>query len=502
MWQIWLNPAGQLRNSGNSLSRSGAAASGQIKRIPFWLLLAMLPLFAGVASAATRLPIAVQQAMRQAGLPQNAVGIYVQDMAQSSPLLAYNADRAMNPASVMKLLTTYAGLELLGPAYTWQTDVFASGAMHGDVLQGNLVIQGHGDPALTLERFWLLLRTLRINGLREIHGDLVLDRHYFSVPAFDPGSFDNQPQRAYNVQPDALLVNFKITEIRLVPDVEHGAVRLTADPLPTPLALESRIELDKNGVCGDWKEKLNVQPANGATPRYVISGKFAAACGEKILELSLFDNNHYLMGLFRQFWEGLGGKFIGSVHEGTVPADAQKLLQFDSLPLADNIRGMNKFSNNIMARHLFLTLGAQNNEPGSVEKSASVVKNWLSSRKLDFSELVLENGAGLSRVERISPKHLGMLLNVAYRSPVFAELESSLPIAAVDGTMKKRLGEKDVAGHAHIKTGSLEGVRAVAGYVFDRKGRRLAVVCVVNHPNAAAAKVVEDALLEWVYGRK
>ena len=95
-----------------------------------------------------------------------------------------------------------------------------------------------------------------------------------------------------------------------------------------------------------------------------------------------------------------------------------------------------------------------------------------------------------------------MLLNAAHRSPVFAEFESSLPIVAVDGTMKKRLGEKEVAGHAHIKTGSLEGVRAAAGYVFDRKGRRMAVVCLVNHPNAAAAKVVEDALLEWVYGRK
>lgn len=466
------------------------------------LLLTLSALHASNAVAAPRLPAPVQQAMRQAALPPNAVGIYVQDVTQSSPLLAYNADRAMNPASVMKLLTTYAGLELLGPAYTWQTDVYASDAMHGDVLQGNLVIQGHGDPALTLERFWLLLRTLRINGLREIRGDLVLDRRYFSVPSADPGAFDNQPHRAYNVQPDALLVNFKITEIRLVPDAERGTVRLTADPLPTPLALESRIELDKNGACGDWKEKLTVQPLNGATPRYAISGKFAAACGEKVLELSLFDNNRYFLGLFRQFWESLGGKLTGGVREGTASADAQKILQFDSMPLTDMIRSINKFSNNVMARHLFLTLGAQNDAPGTVEKSVSVVKNWLAAKKLDFPELMLENGAGLSRVDRITPRHLGMLLNAAYKSPVLAELESSLPIAAVDGTMKKRLGERNVAGHAHIKTGSLEGVRAVAGYVFDSKGRRLAVVCIVNHPNAAAAKVVEDALLEWVYGRK
>ena len=374
--------------------------------------------------------------------------------------------------------------------------------MRGDVLQGNLVMQGHGDPALTLERFWLLLRQLRNSGLREIRGDVVLDRHYFSLPPADPGAFDNQPQRAYNVVPDALLVNFKITEVKFVPDAEHGTVRLIADPLPAPLAVESRVELDKTGECGDWKEKLVIQPLNGATPRYVVSGKYAAACGEKILELSLFDNNHYFLGLFRQFWESLGGKLTGGVREGSVPADARLLVQFASPPLADILRGINKFSNNVMARNLFLTLGAAGSEPATAEKSASVVKNWLTSRKLDFPELVLDNGAGLSRVERISPRHLGMLLNAAYHSPVFAEFESSLPIAAVDGTMKKRLGEKEVAGHAHIKTGSLEGVRAAAGYVFDSKGRRMAVVCLVNHPNAAAAKAVEDALLEWVYSRK
>jgi D-alanyl-D-alanine carboxypeptidase/D-alanyl-D-alanine-endopeptidase (penicillin-binding protein 4) len=467
-----------------------------------FLLMAMLTLSVDIAAAASRLPFNVQQAMRQAALPPGVVGIYVQDVAQASPLLAYNADHAMNPASVMKLLTTYAGLELLGPAYTWQTGVYANGVMHGDVLQGDLVMQGHGDPALTLERFWLLLRTLRINGLREIHGDLVLDRSYFAIQLADPNGFDKQPYRAYNVLPDALLVNFKITEIRLAPDAEHGMARLTADPLPTPLALENHVELDTSGACGDWKEKLSVQPVSGATPHYALSGKYAAACGEKVLELSLFDSNHYFQGLFRQFWESLGGKLTGGVREGATPVDARPLLQFNSVSLADTIRGINKFSNNVMARHLFLTLGAQNGAPATVEKSASAVKNWLTTKKLDFPELALENGAGLSRTERISARHLGLLLNAAYQSPVFSELESSLPIVAVDGTMKKRLGERNVAGHAHIKTGSLEGVRAVAGYVFDRKGRRVAIVCLINHPNAAAGKAVEDALLEWIYERK
>ena len=155
-----------------------------------------------------------------------------------------------------------------------------------------------------------------------------------------------------------------------------------------------------------------------------------------------------------------------------------------------------------MARQLFLTIGAeQSGRPGSRDNAAEAVRAWLRARGLNFPELVLENGSGLSRIARISPQHLGALLISAHGSPVFAELESSLPIVAVDGTMRKRLKDNGVAGHAHIKSGSLSGVKTIAGYVFDRKGRRMVVVCMINHPRASAGRDVQDALLEWVYSR-
>jgi D-alanyl-D-alanine carboxypeptidase/D-alanyl-D-alanine-endopeptidase (penicillin-binding protein 4) len=173
-------------------------------------------------------------------------------------------------------------------------------------------------------------------------------------------------------------------------------------------------------------------------------------------------------GVFRQFWNESGGTWNGSVRDGSVPSGARLIHTHESAALAEIVRDTNKFSNNIMARHLFLALGADMaGAPASVDKTGRVIRQWLAGKGLSFPELALENGSGLSRIERISAKSLGELLLAAYKSPVMPELMASLPLAAVDGTMKKRLSGAEVAGQAHIKTGTLSGVRAIAGYVLD-----------------------------------
>ena len=450
---------------------------------------------------AGRLPAPVKAALKQAQLPEDSVGVWVQDVTRPAPALAHGAERSMNPASAMKLLTTYAGLELLGPAYTWKTEVYANKPPVAGVLDGDLFIKGYGDPTLNLEKFWLLLRELRSRGVREIRGDLVLDKSYFDVAPRDPGAFDNEPLRPYNVEPDALLVNFNVVRLRLTP--QAGKLHVAADPLPARLRIVESVQLD-GSACGDWRSGLSTafeDTPEGLTLK--LGGRYSADCGEKTLNLSLLKNGHYVFSLFQSLWTELGGSISGTVRAGTVPADARLLATATSPALAEVIRDINKYSNNVMARQLYLTIGAtRSGPPGSTANAAQALQDWLVAKRLDFPELVLDNGSGLSRNERISPRHLGMLLRAAFMSPVFAELESSLPIAAVDGTMKKRLGDQTVAGHAHIKTGSLEGVKAIAGYVFDRKGRRMAVVCLINHPNAAAGQAVQDALLQWVYARQ
>jgi D-alanyl-D-alanine carboxypeptidase/D-alanyl-D-alanine-endopeptidase (penicillin-binding protein 4) len=234
----------------------------------------------------------------------------------------------------------------------------------------------------------------------------------------------------------------------------------------------------------------------------LFSGNYSVACGEKERNYSVLGHPQYVHGLFTLLWRELGGSFGGGVRDGTAPPGVRLLLSQQTQSLAEIARDINKYSNNVMARQLFLTLGAiALGPPASNEKSARAIRQWLASRSLLIPELALENGSGLSRIERISAKSLAQLLLVAQRSSVMPEFAASLPLVAVDGTMKKRLAGADVAGQAHIKTGSLTGVRAIAGYVLDAKGRTMVVVCIINHAKAQSAPAVQDALLNWVYRR-
>ena len=457
---------------------------------------------AQAADPGSRLPPPVAEALARAGIPDASVGIFVQDIQAARPVLTAGDDHALNPASTIKLLTTFAALDQLGPAYQWSTEVYADGAVQGDVLNGNLILKGSGDPRLTLENFWLLLRDLRARGVREIRGDLVLDRSYFTREDVDPAEFDNEPTRPYNTPPDALLVNFKALRLRFVPDAERLTLRIIAEPALPQVQILNNVTLD-NERCDDWVSRLKLTaPGDRASARLLFSGSYSVACGEKERNYSVLGHAHYVHGLFTLLWRELGGVFAGGVRDGIAPGGARLLFAHRTQSLAEIARDINKFSNNVMARQLYLALGAITlGAPASNEKSARAIKQWLAARRLAIPELVLENGSGLSRVERVSAKSLGLLLLTAQRSAVMPEFIASLPLVAVDGTMKKRLAGADVAGQAHIKTGSLTGVRAIAGYVLDAKGRTMVVVCLINHALAQNAPAVQDALLSWVYRR-
>jgi D-alanyl-D-alanine carboxypeptidase/D-alanyl-D-alanine-endopeptidase (penicillin-binding protein 4) len=279
-------------------------------------------------------------------------------------------------------------------------------------------------------------------------------------------------------------------------------VRIIADPGPARLRIVNRLQ-SYDGPCNDWREGVltEISRHGNDAVTVVVSGSYPRACGDKSLYLSLFNNTGHVDALFRQLWQELGGTLAGGVHEGVAAPGARLLASRESRALAEVVRDINKFSNNVMARQLLLTIGREAGGGGSTRGAVQVVDKWLAERGMAFPELEIENGSGLSRTERITPAHLGTLLLTAWRGPLMAEFVSSLPIAAVDGTMKKRLKDQGVAGHAHIKTGSLRGVKAIAGYVHDRKGRSLAVVFIINHPDASAGQAAQDALLEWVYSR-
>ena len=466
--------------------------------------LLLLTLFGSAAFAQSEsgLPPSVMQALRNAGVPASAVGAYVQEVGSAKPGLRHNARTPMNPASVMKLLTTIAALDLLGPAHTWKTEALVGSPPVDGVLAGDLYLRGSGDPKLSIDALWLWLRELRARGLREIRGDIVLDRALFELGTPDPGGFDGQPLRAYNVIPDALLLNFKALQLTFVPDGQRVAV-LVEPPL-APLDVLSLVKA-VDGGCDNWRGGLRYDlTTQGERARLTFTGTYAANCGEKAWSLAPLDHRQYAEALVRDLWRELGGSLVGRVRDGAVPANAQVFSTHESPPLADQIRDINKWSNNVMARQIFLTLGAAaGRSPVREADGEAAIRAWLKSRDLAMPELVLENGSGLSRRERISAESLGRLLQFAWASPTMPELISSLPLFGVDGTLKKRGNGNGngASGRAHLKGGTLDGVRCVAGYVLDRSGRRHVVVWLVNHANSGATQAAQDALIDWVVSR-
>ena len=473
----------------------------------FSTLLALATL--SLSAIADGLPPSVLKALKASQIPAANVAVVVQPVDASQPLVAHNAAQSMNPASVMKLFTTYAALDLLGPAYTWKTGVWVDTAPVDGRLEGNLYIKGSGDPRFAIEHLWSLLRQIRVRGIQYIAGDIVLDRTVFNVPTIDPGAFDDKPMRPYNVGPDGLLINFRALRFSVLAD--NGRPRVLMETPSDGLRVDNQLRSGE-GACGsNWKDFISVRliPENGGN-RLEFTGTYSPLCGEKSLNLAPLPADGQTQGLIRALWKELGGTFTGQVRNGTVPPGSKLLAQHESPPLADAVRDINKFSNNVMARQVFLTLGNDapkeaplgGSAPATAERARQRVGEWLTNRGLNFPELVIDNGSGLSRTERISAGNLNRLLLDAWKNPVMPEFIASMPIVGIDGTMRKRLKDSDATGRAHIKTGTLDSVKTASGYALDAQGRRYAVTFLINHPKSQAGSAAIDALLVWIAQRR
>lgn len=444
------------------------------------------------AATAAQLPPPVAQALASAGIPAGDVALVIQPLDGVRPLVAHGSERAYNPASTIKLLTTLVALDILGPAHTFKTRVYMRGKLEGETLRGDLLLKGGGDPSLTLERFWLLLREVRARGIRHVEGDVRIDQSCYDLAPADPAAFDQAPLRPYNAPPAALLVDFNTSSLRISP--HEGGVRLSLDP--PGLRVRQAVRLVEE-ACNDWRAGLEYEVADGALQ---VRGRYPAFCGAQALRLLLLPPNEAVAAAFLSLWTELGGSLSGEVLSAHLPEDARLLLEFDSLPLSRIVADINEHSNNVMARMLYLNLGAlRYGAPATEVKAEAAIREWLQAQGLDMPELVLENGAGLSRVERISAASLAALLRLAARRPVMHDFVASLPALGLEGTLKKRLADTPLSGRAWLKTGSLDGVRNLAGYVSAADGRRHILVFLIDHPRAAMATAAQDAAIQWVY---
>jgi D-alanyl-D-alanine carboxypeptidase/D-alanyl-D-alanine-endopeptidase (penicillin-binding protein 4) len=459
----------------------------------FAALLSLL-VFAAAPAVAGPLPAEVETALDRAKLPREAIVVWVQEAGavNAPPRLSWQPQQPVNPASLTKLVTTTAALDLLGPSWTWNTPVWLRGTTQNGVLDGDLVIKGNGDPKLVFERLWLILRRVQQLGVREIRGDIVIDRSAFAVPETNPGDFDGDALRPYNVGADALMINYKSVLLTFTPDPARGVALVSSEPPLSGVHVDTSVKLAA-GDCGDWRGALRADFND--SKRIDFKGRFPTACGEKQWPVAYADPKRYNERVLQGLWREMGGRLIGRVREGEAPA-TPPTFEVASPTLGELVRDINKFSNNVMAQQLFLTLGATQRGAATPEASREALKQWMASRLGESAQTAtLDNGSGLSRETRLSAQLLARVLQVAWTSPVMPELMSSLPISGIDGTMKRWTNSP--AGRAHLKTGSLRDVSGIAGYVLSNSGRRYVLVAIVNHANANAAKPALDLLVQW-----
>ena len=450
------------------------------------------------STAQAQLPAGVRQALRQAQVPPEALSVMVQPLDAELPdvRLAHRENEAMNPASVMKLFTTYAGLQLLGADHVWRTRIYTTGPVRDGVLQGSLVVQGSGDPKLVVERAQAMVADIQAHGVQQVRGDIVLDRSVFDVaPRNEP--FDDEPLRPYNATPDGLLLNFKSVIYHFSPDPAGGRATVASEPPLAGLQVPPEVPL-KTGACNDWRSGLRAD--FGQPLRTVFAGSYPASCGERDWPVAFQAPDEFAPRMLQALWTQAGGQLTGQVRSGNTPPQARLLLEHHSLPLREIIADINKMSNNVMAQQLFLTLSADMGAPGRFEASRLRLTRWWRERFPGQFAPVLDNGSGLSRQERSTAAALGQLLRQAQRGPDAEAFVQSLAVAGVDGTvqrLKDRLPQSPVIGRAWLKTGSLRDVASVAGYVQGESGRRYSVVAIINHPNARQARTALDQLLDW-----
>ena len=460
----------------------------------------------------TNLPQPIQKVLARLKVPAGNISIVVRDISTGKTLISHNSNRLRAPASTIKLLTTYAALKSLGPDYTWPTEIWLRGKLEHGVLKGDLIIKGFGDPYLVQEKFWLLLKSLRERGLKTIDGNIIIDNSFFDLPAYDPAAFDAKPFRVYNASPSALMYNFQATRFLFQPMLKRGFIKtknnqqrgigkvsVVPQPAISNFKFKNNLSL-KRGKCqaAHQRPKFTKDKAGKLT----ITGNYAIACQQQTIMRTVSTPEAHVFNAFRELWYEMGGTITGNYKSGTIRNGDERFLVYHSPTLGELIRLINKWSNNVMTKQLLLTLGATKyGIPGTFQKGRQAVLNILAENGVATPGIILENGSGLSRQARITATQMANLLERAYQDAYMPEFISSLPVIGLDGTLRKRFQKSDLQGRGHLKTGTLDFVTSIAGYLLNRKGQRLVIV--IQHSGKKAGggrgKKIQDAILNWSF---
>ena len=295
------------------------------------------------------------------------------------------------------------------------------------------------------------------------------------------------------------MVNFQSVEFRVVPNENMHRVDIVATPAPVNLLIENHVGLAA-GRCSAAAGRVDFEVASQRWDRVVFSGALSPRCAERSISRVLLRPADYAYGTFVALWRELGGEVGGRLRVAPTPADARGFASFDSLTLGEIVRLTNKYSSNLMARHLLLTMGEDRfGLPATPGKGAAAMAEWSQERGFSLGDTDIDNGSGLSRTTHITALKMANVLCAAYHSRYAPEFMASLPLAGIDGTLRARM-KNAPAGSVRLKTGHLDGVSGVAGYVTTPAGKTFVLVSLVNdlRADSGAAEPVHAALVNWM----
>ena len=450
----------------------------------------------GMACAQNFLPVTVKNALTSSGLSFEQLSVSLIPLDGGKLNLSWRDHVKVQPASTEKMITTLAALELLGPDWRWKTSYSYSGTIDNRTLSGTLFIKGGGDPTYVSENLWRDLSRLKSLGIDRIEGNVVIDRSYFEKDYQDP-AFREDWDRPYTAPADAALLNYRSIAMTITPEVNKKQATVTVAPQLIGLVTPSTVKMSRQRGCVRWRQALELDLDDPMEPEF--DGALPSGCDEKVLAYLAPDANQYWEMFLRTVASQVGLTWQGEVFEGIAPAESKLLFDVWSEDLGTIVKLTNKFSNNVLAKHILLSLAANDSPgiPASYARARAIVNTWLQQKVgIGAGEVLFDNGSGLSRQARVTARAMTRLISYGWKSPRMPEWLASFPISAIDGTMSKR---QVAPGHAYIKTGLMNTVKSAGGIIQARSGKRYAIFAMVQGKKATETDAPIDRLIEWVY---
>ena len=472
------------------------------KKIFSLISLIFVVLISVSAYAKHTLPIKIESLASKYDIPLDNLSIIVQPVGSEIRLINLNSNVYRSPASLTKLFTAYVGIDYLGPDFTWTTKVFSSDAINDGVID-SLIFQGGGDPYITIERLKLMVTELRSLGIHTINNGLIVEQKFFQQPRMSTAVFDDDPLRPYNVMHTSFLINNNKIDFTVKKN-SINTIQIEPVFLPAAVSFLDRLEIGA-GPCGNFRDDVSFTQINQEEypPNTVIvlTGTYPGDCNSFEHDISLTDANHYFFGAFKRVWLESGGNFKGYIREGNAPLFDKPLVSFDSATLAEIATESVKESDNLISRHIFLSLNQSFVGKKNYKASRKIMKKVLRHNGIKITNSAfIENGSGLSRTTKIRPETILDLLQAIQQHSSSDILLNSLPVSGVDGSLENKYQNDLLKKRLKLKTGTLDGVSGLAGFITGLSGKDYIFVFLHNDIPDYSYRIspFREALLNWV----